>query len=164
VLLVWHTTHATGGVAAQFAKGERLPAPEFSLDRLNGPGVVDLGAYAGRVVVLNFWASWCGPCKQESPGLESAWRHWKEHIVTFVGIDVRDFKSDACAFVNRYHLSYPVAHDGSEETVLLYGVGQLPETFVISPQGRVVDHVVGFVSQNELNSSIVRALRHAGAE
>ena len=164
VLLVWRATHASGGLAGRVGGGKTPPAPEFSLDRLSGPGVVDLATYSGRVVVVNFWASWCGPCKQEAPTFEAAWRSWKEHLVTFIGINVDDFASDARAFSKRYKLSYPMAHDGSGKTEQLYGVGPLPQTFILSPQGEVVDQLVGYAARDELDGAIAHALHDAGAD
>jgi cytochrome c biogenesis protein CcmG, thiol:disulfide interchange protein DsbE len=164
VLLAWRLTHASGGVAAELAGGKAPVAPAFSLGRLNGTGRVNLDDDAGRVVVLNFWASWCGPCNHEAAGFERAWRRWRSHLVTFIGLNAHDAKSDARAFVKRYHVSYPNAHDGSGNTLQLYGVGAMPETFVISPQGRVVDHVLGYVSEHDLDRRIARALHAAGAE
>ena len=113
--------------------------------------------------MLNFWASWCGPCSQEAPGFERAARRWRKSIVTIVGLNVRDATSDARAWLRRYRTSYVVAHDGSDAASQLYGLAALPATFLISPQGRVVDHMTGFVSESELNRRISRALRRANA-
>ena len=159
--LVWRVTHASGGVAGELATGATPPAPTFSLERLNGPGSVDLESYAGTVVVLNFWASWCGPCQQEAAGFERAWQRWRKQPVTFVGVDARDAKGSARQFLEAHHVSYPNGHAASEDTLTLYGVGALPATFIISPAGRVVDHLEGFVSEGQLNARVASALRSA---
>jgi peroxiredoxin len=162
VVLVWRVAHTNGGVAAEVARGERPVGPAFSLARLSGRGTVDLGDYSGRVVV-SFFASWCGPCKSEAPGLERSWHRWRDDLVTFVGIDVRDFAGDARSFVKRFALSFAIARDRSESTAEQYGVDALPSTFVVSPDGRVVANFVGYASETALDDAIARALRAAGA-
>ena len=163
VVLTWRVTHANGGAAAAFAKGEKTLAPVFSLPRLTGSGVVDLRAYRGRVVVLTFFASWCGPCTEEAPDLERSWRRWKQELVTFIGIDARDGKTTARAFVRHYHLTYAIAHDGTDTTIRQYGAFAFPQTFVVAPDGHIVGHFTGFIGAHALDRSIARALRRAGA-
>jgi cytochrome c biogenesis protein CcmG, thiol:disulfide interchange protein DsbE len=92
VLLLWTLTHPNGGVAAALDRGETPVAPSFTLKSLRGSGSIKLDTYGGRVIVLNFWASWCGPCRAETPALNRAWQHWKSHLVTFIGVDTRDAK------------------------------------------------------------------------
>ena len=162
VLLVWRLAHVEGGVAAAVARGERPRAPAFTLGRLDGNGMVDLRAYRGRVVVVNFWASWCGPCADESAGFERSWHRWQQDVVTFVGVNARDAKSPARTFVRRYGLSFPIVHDGSDGTVRAYGVGAFPATFVVAPDGRVVAHMVGYVEEKQLDREIARALERGG--
>lgn len=164
VLLLWTLTHANGGVAAALDRGETPVAPSFTLKSLSGSGSIKLETYGGRVIVVNFWASWCGPCHAETPALNRAWQHWKSHLVTFIGVDTRDAKGDGRSFAHGAHISYPVGYDGSERTARTYGVGALPATFVISPRGRVVARVLGAVSAQKLSAAIARTLDRAGVE
>jgi thiol-disulfide isomerase/thioredoxin len=163
VLLLWMLTHSNGGVAAALARGKTPVAPTFSLTPLRGRDSVKLASYGGRVIVVNFWASWCGPCHAETPALKRAWQHWRSHLITFIGVNTRDSKGDAEAFLRTARISYPVGHDGSGGTARTYGVEALPATFVISPRGRVVRRFLGAVSQRELDAAIERTLRDAGA-
>jgi cytochrome c biogenesis protein CcmG/thiol:disulfide interchange protein DsbE len=164
VLLVWMLTHLNGGVAAALDQGKTPVAPSFALKSLSRPGSIKLETYGGRVIVVNFWASWCGPCRAETPALNRAWQHWRSHLVTFIGVDTRDAKGDGRAFAHGAHISYPVGYDGSEQTARMYGIGALPATFVISPRGRVVAGFLGPVSSQKLSAAIARTLRRAGAE
>jgi thiol-disulfide isomerase/thioredoxin len=164
VLLLWMLTHSNGGVAAALDRGKTPVAPSFALKSLSGSGSIKLETYSGRVIVVNFWASWCGPCRAETPALNRAWKHWKSHLVTFIGVDTRDAKGDGRSFAHGAHISYPVGYDGSGRTARTYGVGALPATFVISPRGRVVARLLGAVSARKLGAAIARTLHRAGAE
>jgi thiol-disulfide isomerase/thioredoxin len=164
VLLLWTLTHWDGGVAAALDRGKTPVAPSFALDSLSGSGSIKLDTYGGRVIVVNFWASWCGPCRAETPALNHAWQRWKSHLVTFIGVNTRDAKRDGRSFARGAPISYPVGYDGSGGTARTYGVGALPATFVISPRGRVVARLLGAVSAQELNAAIARILHGAGVE
>ena len=164
VLLLWMLTHSNGGVEAALDRGKTPVAPTFALKSLNGSGSIKLETYGGRVIVVNFWASWCGPCRAETPALNRAWQHWTSHLVTFIGVDTRDAKGDGGSFAHGAHISYPVGYDGSGRTARTYGVGALPATFVISPRGRVVARFLGAVSAPQLSAAIARTLHRAGAE
>src|SRR5437762_2864664 len=89
IVLIWRLTHQP----APLKLGG--PAPGFSLTRLDREGTLDLASLRGSPVVLNFWASWCGPCKREAATLEQLWRHYRPRGVVFVGIDANDAASDA---------------------------------------------------------------------
>src|SRR5437879_6980948 len=104
VLLVVHVATAQRGaaVAAAVAAGKQPVAPDFDLQRVDHGGTLKLSSLRGRVVVLNFWASWCRPCKDEAPTLEAAAERWRHRGVVFVGIDTQDFSSDARAFARRF--------------------------------------------------------------
>ena len=84
---------------------------------------------------MNFWASWCIPCKEEAPLLEAAWRKWRSKGVVVVGIDANDFKSDARRFARRYKVTYPLVHDGPGDLLDDYGLSALPRD-VLRPARR----------------------------
>jgi len=140
-LLVWRLTHQShppkiGG-----------PAPNFSLRRIDGAGKLDLASLRGKPVVLNFWASWCVPCKGEAKLLEQAWRQYKGSGVVFVGVDYHDVKSDARTFLTHHGITYPIVQDGSGMIGDRYGLTGVPETYFIDRRGRLVGtHIVGTIT------------------
>jgi cytochrome c biogenesis protein CcmG/thiol:disulfide interchange protein DsbE len=151
-LLGWRLAHRHS-----VAKGA---APHFTLPRLDGRGDVQLASFRGKAVVVNFWASWCVPCKQEAPELEAGWQRWRAHGVVFVGVDAQDFSGDARKFGEKFDLTYPLVHDGSGKVIGDYGVTGFPETFFVDKSGHIVgDHVDGPVSRELLDHNIQLALR-----
>jgi cytochrome c biogenesis protein CcmG/thiol:disulfide interchange protein DsbE len=135
-------------------------APRFDLPRLNGDGKITLASLRGKAVVLNFWASWCVPCKQEAHVLESGWQRWKDKDVVFVGVDSQDFAGDARGFMRHFGITYPVVSDGPGGLSGRYGVTGFPETFFIDRRGKIVgQHDIGPVTAADLNVKIGRALK-----
>ncbi len=162
-LLTWKVAKGDdNAVSGSLAEGKAVAAPAFTLAKLDGSGELALESLRGKAVVLNFWASWCGPCKDETPLLQKGWERWRGQNVAFVGIDVKDFRGDARAFVRRFGVTYPNVYDGKGSTVGRYGVTGFPETYFVDARGRVVYRIAGPVEKaSELDEAIERALRAA---
>jgi cytochrome c biogenesis protein CcmG/thiol:disulfide interchange protein DsbE len=146
------------GINSALARGERPAAPRVELPRLDGRGRGSLRGYRGKVVVLNYWASWCDPCREESPLLERWHRRIASRGGTVLGVDVLDVTADARAFVRRYKLSYPMLRDREGETQGSYGVNGYPETFVIDRRGRIAAARRGPVDDRFLERTLPRLL------
>lgn len=158
-LLIWDVVHESeGGIAKQVRAGTIVVAPEFSLPRLDRDASLRFTSLRGHAVVVNFWASWCRPCKAEAPRLEAASRSWGGRGVVVVGIDEEDFPGRARAFMRRYGITYPVVRDKDGTMVRKYGVTGYPETFFVDRRGRVVDHVAAEISPEELEAGIRKAV------
>ncbi len=157
-LLIWQVARDKGGAAAQITRGEMPDAPKLVLERLDGKGTIDLASYKGRAVVINFWASWCIPCKREAPELERGWQRWKEKGVMFLGVDIQDFKADARRFVARYGITYPNVFDGRGSTWARFGLTGVPETFFVGRNGKLVSRVPQPISREQLDDNIELAL------
>ena len=113
------------------------PAPDFSLTTLDGKPF-HLSDEKGKVIVINFWASWCEPCRQEAPALESLWQQYQNQNVVFLGITYADDPKDSEAFMQQFGMTYPVADDGHADVSKgLYRIQGVPETFVIDKQGNI---------------------------
>lgn len=162
VLLVWALVTEEGGDLAKRANAGDLPqAPDFTLERLDENGELALSSLRGSAVVLNVWASWCIPCKEEAPVLEQVWRHRRDEGLVVVGLDAKDFRADARRFAKRFDLTFPLVYDGPGDTLPDYGVTGFPETFVLDREGRVVEAFVGGVDSEEDRASLREAVDRA---
>jgi cytochrome c biogenesis protein CcmG/thiol:disulfide interchange protein DsbE len=160
-LLGWRVAQQEEGrnLAGALASGKRPAAPLFTLPTLEGDGTISLTDYRGKAVVLNFWASWCGPCKTEAPLLQSVWERYRGRGLVVLGIDAQDFRSDAQRFVERYGLTYPIAHDRNGSTLGRFGLTGFPETWFVGRDGRLVgEHISGEIREEELEANIRLAL------
>jgi cytochrome c biogenesis protein CcmG/thiol:disulfide interchange protein DsbE len=161
-LLGWKLTQGDSEVTAELARGGSPVAPAFTLERLDGPGELSLASLRGKTVVLNFWASWCGPCRDEMPLLQAGWERWEGKNVVFVGVDARDDRGYARAFLERYGVTYPNVYDGKASLIGRYGVTGYPETFFIDADGKVRYRIAGPVEEaSDLDDGIARALAPA---
>jgi cytochrome c biogenesis protein CcmG, thiol:disulfide interchange protein DsbE len=134
-------------------QGERKPAPAVELPVLGSSASGSLANYRGQVVVLNFWASWCKPCRSESPLLER-WHDRMKGSGTVLGIDGKDVTSDAQDFIRKYRLSYPMLRDRDGNVTSDYGVLGYPETFVIDRQGRIAAVQRGPVDDDFMKANV----------
>ena len=154
-LLVWRLTHQ------QHAPRPGAAAPAFTLRLLDGDGKLSLASLRGRPVVLNFWASWCIPCKTEATALEQAWTRYRGQGVVFLGVDFHDVTGDAKRFVAAHRLTFPMVQDGSGDVTGSYGITQVPETYVLDRQGHVLLHLAGPITDPSFAGEFRRGLREA---
>ena len=138
-LLIWKVAFGrTTGAADELAEGKLVHAPAFTLDRLDRNGQLAVADLRGKAVVVNFWASWCVPCRDEAPVLQKTYERYRDQGLVVLGVDVNDFRQDARRFMKRYGLSYPVVYDGKGSTVGKWGVRGFPETFFVDRTGKLV--------------------------
>jgi cytochrome c biogenesis protein CcmG, thiol:disulfide interchange protein DsbE len=155
------------------ASGRAATAPSFSLEVLDSgtlppriatpvsPALADrrlaLGELRGMPVVLNLWASWCTPCREEAARLERGWRALGPRGVLFLGLDIQDVRGDGEGFIRKYGATYPSVREPGREVANSYGATGIPETYFIDRRGRVVAHVIGVVSARQLAQGAVAA-------
>jgi cytochrome c biogenesis protein CcmG/thiol:disulfide interchange protein DsbE len=141
-------------VAAELNDGKTPTAPSFRLPMLSGGRRFDLKSLRGHVVVLNFWASWCQPCREEAPIFaEELHRHAAQGL-RIVGVNSQDFASDARSFARTFHVTYPLVHDGSNDVTTRWGVSGFPATFVIARDGTVRWYQPREITAQELDGAI----------
>ena len=149
---------SASGASGQPAKAAAdVAAPAFSLPVLGHSGQrVSLDGYAGQPLIVNFFASWCEPCKKETPLLAKFYRAEKGKVA-LVGLDENDVLGNATSFTRANGVSYPVGFDSQLSAASAYGVSALPQTFFLDARHRIVDRIFGAVTLTELNKGIALA-------
>jgi cytochrome c biogenesis protein CcmG, thiol:disulfide interchange protein DsbE len=135
------------------------PVPDRELPLLASEGQGSIGDYRGRWVLVNLWASWCDPCRQEAPELERFWRRYRERGVTVLGIDVQDNSEDALAFVREHRLTYPQLRSVGDERSEAFGSTGVPENFLVDPGGRLALIWRGPVDERFLEERVLPIVR-----
>jgi cytochrome c biogenesis protein CcmG/thiol:disulfide interchange protein DsbE len=162
------------GIDDSLAQSRPFPAPAFrlavlrrgslgaALERRVAPaladGFVSPAELRGTSYVLNIWASWCVPCRDEAPELVREWRRVRPRGVLFVGLDMQDAPEDARAFMDHFRIDYLNVRDPTNATAHRYGATGVPETFFISARGAIVNHVIGVVTPRQLRDGIADAV------
>jgi cytochrome c biogenesis protein CcmG, thiol:disulfide interchange protein DsbE len=144
---------------SKVAQGLKPAAPQLSLTELRDGAPASLGQFKGKVVLLNVWASWCTPCKTESPLLERWHRRMQAGGGTVLGIDTLDVKSDALSFIREHDLTYPQLNDRDGTSIKKLGTSQYPESFVIDRSGRITAIMRGPVDDAWMRSHVQPLLR-----
>ena len=139
------------------------PAPDKELATLDGSGTASLADYRGRWLLLNFWASWCEPCRSEAPALQVFHERNSQNRFTVLGINLDDASDDAQGFVEKYALGYPQLRDGDgRERREAYGMTGFPESFLVDPEGRIALIRRGPVDARYLEQSVAPLIVGAG--
>jgi len=157
-LLGWHLTHQTPPPAVG------APAPAFSLQQLDGGGALSLASLRGKTVVLNFFASWCDPCKREAPALEKLWQQDRGQNLVVLGVDTNELsRGDGLRFVHAHGVTYPVVSDpGGTVAQNRYDISNLPVTYVLDGKGRIIGgEILGAVSDHPYAQTFDRYVRAA---
>ena len=150
------------GLVALFAMGiqvrsaqpvDRGLAPQFSIPLFDG-GTFSLADHRGQVVVVNFWASWCQPCRLEAATLQNAYLKYKDRGVVFVGVDYVDTEKEARAYIKEFQITYPNGPDIGTETARKYHIQGVPETYFIGRDGMLYGNHIGPIDERTLSARL----------
>ena len=160
-LLIWsliQTDGNPGGLAVNQTLGERdvsaQEGADFELPSLDGDEMVRLTDFRGKIVMVDFWSSWCPPCRQESPALAAAYQDFRDQGVEFVGIAIWDVDSETRKFRDAFELDYPIVIDSNGSVAVEWGVVGLPEKFFVDREGRVVKKYAGPMTRDRLGPEL----------
>ena len=145
------------GLRSEFVSAIGAPTPDFTLSLFDG-GELSLADQRGSVVVVNFWASWCTPCRGEAPALEKLWREYEDRGVVFVGVNYRDVESKAMSFIEEFNATYPNGPDPYNKISAAYHITGVPETFLISRDGRLLEWWIGPITETVLRAALEEIL------
>jgi len=151
------TTGIEGISVADYAASAEIqagPAPGFTLAKLGGGGSISLSSFKSHVIVLNFWATWCAPCRREAPGLERTSEIYRRDGVRFLGVDERDNDPAGEAFVAEFKIGYPSVSDPAGRLAYGYRLFGMPTTFVIDASGNLRYRFVGYLNAPVLQTAL----------
>lgn len=140
------------------AETQSRPAPDFTLPSLAGDGTITLSDYRASLVVLNFWATWCTPCRQEAPGLRRISRAYRKRGVQFLGVDETDDDDKGRAFLREFDLTYPNGSDPAGQLAFRYELFGMPTTFVIDRSGTIRYRFIGYLTVPTLREALDQVL------
>ena len=134
------------------------PAPDFQLPALDGHGNQRLADYRGQPVIVNFWASWCNPCRKEFPLLKQALRDHRAQHLAVIGVTYQDIPSDSRTFVKQKQATWPQGVDDGGAVASAYGVRAIPQSFFVRADGTIAARVFGFTSESALAGPLAQLL------
>ncbi len=134
------------------------PAPDFQLPALDGHGDERLADYRGRPVIVNFWASWCNPCRKEFPLLKQALREHRAQHLAVIGVTYQDIPSDSRAFVKQKQAAWPQGVDDGGAVASAFGVRAIPQSFFVRADGTIAARVFGFTNESALARPLAQLL------
>lgn len=160
-----------GGLVAIVASADRAsptepievsgPMPEIDEPSMNDMGEVTPSLYRDKVVLVNFWASWCGPCRREQPGLSRLWEEYRERGVQFIGVDFRDDRAAGLAYLDEFDVAYPSVEDPTGIIAHRFGVPYLPATILVDKTGEMRLRLVGAQTEEALRVHLEELLEAA---
>jgi len=146
-LLAW------GLIKSQRGQVKAGLAPDFTLEGFDGQKTT-LSDLRGQVVIINFWASWCPPCREEALYLEQTWRRYQDQGVVFIGVDYVDTEKEALAYIEEFHITYLNGPDLGTRISQAYNIQGVPETFYVAKNGELRGMKVGPLAPPELEDKI----------
>jgi peroxiredoxin len=137
------------------------PPPEINLADLNSGKKISLGALKGKVVVVDFWASWCAPCKEEMPVLESLYKRFKDSGLVIIGVSVDNEAANAKKFLTSVKVSFPIVHDAAHQVTGKYSPPRMPTSYVIDKTGKIRFVHAGFRKEDgkKLEEEVTKLLK-----
>jgi thiol-disulfide isomerase/thioredoxin len=165
-ILIWRVVHREPSqVPVVIDSRKPIRSPAFEFPRLDRDGDLTLASLRGKAVVLNFWASWCAPCKEEIPTLQEAWQRHRRQGLVVVGVDIMDAAGDARSFARRTGITYPIVRDQKGTSLDRFSVISLPETLFVDRSGKIVgSRIAGGVHLEKNRGSFTRGIQQALAE